>query len=111
MPKRKKKEVNQESNCFFVSRDKLCALSLSAEKEDVGKCGLPYTHEYEDSYTIVYRTSHLKTNRYDCGCITYHNQHFHEFKFPEVIWMDFFQEGVEMGEKNIKFTIRKCHKK
>ena len=108
---KKKKKDKQTDNCFYVSRDRLCPLSLSSEEKDATKCGLPHTHLYEDTYTIVYKTSHLKVDHHDCGCIIYHNQHYHEFKFPEVIWMDFFQEGVEMGEKNVKFTVRKCYKK
>lgn len=110
MSKKKKKE-KQESNCFYVSRDRLCSLSLSSAEEDVGKCALPYSHEYESTYTIVHNTKHLDTKSYDCGCLVYHNKHYHEFKYPEVIWMDFFHEGIEVGQKNVKFTVRKCHKK
>jgi hypothetical protein len=108
---KKKKKDKQEDNCFYVSRDRLCPISLSSDEEDLGKCGLPYTHEYECTYTVVYKTSHLKVDHHDCGCIVYHNQHYYEFKYPEAIWMSFFQEGIAAGEKNVKFTVRKCYKK
>lgn len=107
----KNKKPKQDTNCFYVSRDKLCYSALSTDDKDLGKCNLPFTHHYESTYTIVYTPSHLDIKRYDCGCIIYHNQHYYEFKYPEVIWMDFFHEGVEPGERNVKFSIRKCYKK
>ena len=108
---KKKIKSKQEANCFYVSRDRLCPTALSVADKDLGVCHLPYSHHYESTYTVVYNIKHLKVDRYDCGCLIYHNQHYYEFKFPELIWVDFFHETIELGEKNIKFTIRKCHKK
>jgi len=109
--KKKAKKATQENNCFYVSRDRLCSAALAADYIEESSCQLPFTHSYEDTYTMVYNEKHLKATHYDCGCLIYHNQHYHEFKFPELIWMDFFHEGIEPGQKNVKFSVRKCNKK
>ena len=105
---KKKTTVKQESNIFYVSRDKLCPSSLDYEDSS---CKLPPNHRYESTYTVVYHKAHLERKNYECGCIVYNNKHYYEFKFPEAIWMDFFHEGVELGEKNVKFSVRKCFTK
>lgn len=93
---------------FYVSRDKLCPWALEVEP---GNCELPVNVHTEDSYSVVYFPSHLEIKKYSCGCLIYFNKYHPEFKFPEVIWMDFFNVQISQGEKLVKFTINRSAKK
>lgn len=104
-----KKKNNKESNIMYVSRDKLCKYTMSLDSEDWSKCEAPHTEG--NNYTVVYVESHLTSNGYKCGCQIFNNAYYPEFKFPELIWKDFFKEEISPGEKLIKFTIRKCSSK
>lgn len=103
-----KSKSKNESNSFLVSRDKLCPTALS---NDDSYCHLPFNHDYSSTYTVVYNKNHLEVKRYDCGCLVYRNQHYPEFKFPELIWIDFFHQTINPGEKLVKFTIQRSNKK
>lgn len=106
---RKNKQNPKESNVFFVSRDKLCPNALIDSKEN--PCLLPPSHDYALNYCVVYNINHLECHKYDCGCIVYNNKYYYEFKFPELIWIDFFKHQISAGEKLVKFTINRSEKK
>ena len=110
MSQKKKKKSTEHKQFIYVSRDRLCSQSLIFDNTKTG-CKLPYHHSYEDEYTVVYNIKHLEAKTYECGCLVYHNKHYPEFKYPHLIWMDFFYEGVEKGQKNVKFVVRKCAKR
>lgn len=96
---------------FLVSRDKLCEFSLSATPENWKHCLVPASVSSNDTYTIVYNKDHLDIQKYDCGCIIYKNKYYPEFKYPELIWMDFFGSHIGKGDKLIKYIVRKSTKK
>lgn len=96
---------------FFASRDRLCKFAISPNQDDWVKCHLPSGHHYEDTYSIVYKKEHLDVQKYDCGCLIYRNKYHPEFSFPELIWIDFFGEEIGLGDKLVKFSIRKSNKK
>lgn len=98
-------------NQFLVSRDKLCEFAKSDNPDNWKRCHLPYSHHYELSYSIVYEKSHLDIQKYDCGCLIYHNKYHQDFKFPELIWKDFFTDTIGEGDKLVKFSVRKSTKK
>ena len=110
MSKKKKKET-QQSNIFYASRDKLCEYTLSLRAEDWKYCKAPPSTQDGTAYSIVYNTTHMDRKSYECGCIIYTNQYYPEYKFPELIWKDFFYEEISPGEKLVKFTVRKCASK
>lgn len=98
-------------NQFLVSRDRLCKYTKSDNPEDWKKCHLPYSHHYELSYSIVYNKTHLDIQKYDCGCLIYFNKYHSDFKFPDLIWQDFFTDTIGEGDKLVKFSVRKSTKK
>jgi hypothetical protein len=98
-------------NEFFVSRDRFCEYAKSDSPELWKKCCLPGDHHYDVTYTIVYDKSHLITKKYDCGCVIYSNPSYYEFKYPHLIWIDFFTDTIEEGQKLIRFFVQKATKK
>jgi hypothetical protein len=101
---RKKNTHKLAKGVLYVSRDRYCKEALSSDIDN-SKCCLPYTHLFEGTYSIVYTGSHLDSKLYDCGCIIYTNKYYHEFKYPESIWLDFFHYPIKPGQKMIKYTI------
>lgn len=93
---------------FLVSKDKYCKFHNSLEPEDWKKCNIK--NITETNYTIVYTSSHLKEQKYDCGCTIFENKYYPEFKMGEAIFKDFFKHVLVSGEKLIKFNIKKADK-
>lgn len=108
---KKKKSQSEKGHHFYVSRDRLCPKCLDISENGEVYCNLPHNHDYSCSYTIVYEPKHLDRKNYDCGCLVYHNKYYPEFKFPELIWIDFFKYTIGPGDKLIKFSINMCKPK
>lgn len=106
-----KKKQPKETGVFWASRDKLCASCLDVNEDGTVSCELPPTHDYDSSYSVVYSIKHLGKKMYNCGCIVYHNKYYPEFKFPETMWFDFFNESIPLGQSLVKFTINRCSTK
>ncbi len=96
---------------FLVSRDRICEFSLSVNPDAWKRCKVPPSVNSCNTYTIVYNKDHLDIQKYDCGCIIYHNKYYPDFKYPELIWLDFFGSGIGQGDKLVKYLVRKSNKK
>lgn len=81
---------------LFATRGRKC---------DGKTCKSP--REDQDFYTLVYHENHLRTQKFDCGCISYSNAYYSELSFHPLVWDDFFSTKLSPGEKLVKLVVNR----